>query len=44
MGNTIFYPLEQSMIGVTVSNEPFGYFEDPPDSAQIHTISERGEP
>ncbi|MFP4059188.1 MAG: family 43 glycosylhydrolase [Bacteroidales bacterium] len=35
-----YYPLEQSKIGVAVSDRPNGYFEDPLDSALIHINSE----
>jgi beta-xylosidase len=34
-----YYPVEQSMIGVAVSDKPYGYFKDPLDSALIHTNS-----
>ncbi len=34
-----YYPVEESMIGVAVSDKPYGYFKDPLDSALIHTNS-----
>ncbi|MEL7117825.1 MAG: family 43 glycosylhydrolase [Bacteroidota bacterium] len=34
-----YYPVEQSKIGVAVSDTPYGYFQDPLDSALIHINS-----
>ncbi len=34
-----YYPVEQSKIGVAVSDKPYGYFKDPLDSALIHINS-----
>lgn len=34
-----YYPVEQSKIGVAVSDKPYGPFKDPLDSALIHTNS-----
>lgn len=34
-----YYPVEQSKIGVAVSNKPYGPFKDPLDSALIHIKS-----
>lgn len=36
-----YYPVDQSKIGVAVSDKPYGYFKDPLDSALIH-IHSRG--
>lgn len=35
-----YYPVEQSKIGVAVSDRPTGYFKDPLDSALIHINAE----
>ena len=34
-----YYPVEQSKIGVAVSDKPYGYFKDPLDSPLIHINS-----
>ncbi len=35
-----YYPVEQSKIGVAVSDKPYGWFEDPLDLALIHINSQ----